>query len=219
VKVDDNDFIDCGAGVAGAANAILFNTGLSSGVWITNNRFRSPTGKTQIAIQREGSHTLTPATNKLLGNRFNGLAFAAFQAHENDSGFTDYTPVVEGASTAGVGVYTTQFGRWRRIGNQVFFDVEIVQTSHSGTGLIEISLPVAPLDNANSNQVALTISLSGVATTGGQVGLINPISAAGGVTGCVRCFHTGTGSLTQTAVPAGAATYRVSGTYMAANLT
>lgn len=215
IAIKDNEFNDCGAGVPGAANAILFNTGTSSQIDISGNTFLSPTGKTQIAIQKEASHTLTPSTNRLLGNNFNNLSGAAFTSHENDVNFTSYTPVISGADTEGVGTYTVQMGRWRRIGKQVFFEVEITQTAHTGAGLLQISLPVSPFEDANNSFVTIPVALTGVGTTGGQIGLINPIASSGGVIGSIRCFSTGTGTLLQTTVPSGAATYRASGTYMA----
>jgi hypothetical protein len=75
LNIKGNEFNDCGTGVAGSANAIDFNVlGLSSSVSISENNFVSPNGKTLVAIQVEGSHTLTPSTNIYSNNRLNGLA-------------------------------------------------------------------------------------------------------------------------------------------------
>lgn len=213
VYLTDSYFEDCGTGVAGAANAIDFNTGTSERVVIENIEIVSPLSKTLIGIQKQVAHTFTPATNRYMANKVSLSNF--FQAEESDTLFTSYTPVVEGATTAGSGTYTRQYGRWRRIGKQVFFEVEIVQTAHTGSGLIEISLPVQVAASSNNELRAVSISLDGVSTTGGQIGLINPAAVAGGVTGSIRCYHSGTGVLTQTTVPAGAVTYRAAGTYMA----
>lgn len=67
-------FDDCGTGTPGAANAIDFFAGASSGVSITNNVFTAPTGKTLIAVQVEGGHVLSPVTNRFEGNDLGGLA-------------------------------------------------------------------------------------------------------------------------------------------------
>jgi len=75
LNIKGNEFNDCGTGVAGSANAIDFNvTALSSSVSIIENNFVSPNGKTTVAIQVEGTHTLTPSTNIYISNRLNGLA-------------------------------------------------------------------------------------------------------------------------------------------------
>ncbi len=50
-----------------------------------------------------------------------------------------FTPVLEGTTTAGVGTYTTQAGRFTRIGNRVFIDVALHWTAHTGTGNMRIA--------------------------------------------------------------------------------
>ena len=74
VTIVDNEFNDCGTGVAAASNAIDFDSGTSSSVTISNNNFVSPTGKTLVAIQKEAAHTFTPQTNVFSNNRLNGLS-------------------------------------------------------------------------------------------------------------------------------------------------
>lgn len=50
-----------------------------------------------------------------------------------------FTPVVVGAATAGTGTYTTQTGRYTRIGNRVFITIRVLWTAHTGTGTLDIS--------------------------------------------------------------------------------
>lgn len=50
-----------------------------------------------------------------------------------------FTPVVEGTTTAGVGTYVSQVGRFTRIGNRVLFDIQVEWTAHTGTGNIRIA--------------------------------------------------------------------------------
>jgi hypothetical protein len=45
-----------------------------------------------------------------------------------------FTPVIAGQATAGAGTYTSQVGRYTRIGRAVHFTVYIVWTAHTGTG-------------------------------------------------------------------------------------
>ena len=49
-----------------------------------------------------------------------------------------FTPTIVGETTAGAGTYSTQTGRYTRIGNRVFFDVHLVWTAHTGTGPMRI---------------------------------------------------------------------------------
>ncbi|MGE4267187.1 MAG: hypothetical protein AB7F25_07110 [Deferribacterales bacterium] len=56
-----------------------------------------------------------------------------------------FTPVVIGTTTAGVGTYTYQDGKYTRIGNRVFFNLRFNVTAHTGTGQMRITgLPYTP---------------------------------------------------------------------------
>jgi len=50
-----------------------------------------------------------------------------------------FTPTVVGLTTAGVGTYTSQIGRYTRIGNRVHFSVNLVWTAHTGSGSLAIN--------------------------------------------------------------------------------
>ena len=52
----------------------------------------------------------------------------------NDYEEGTFTPVVAGTTLAGVGVYTTQTGKYTKIGNLVTFQIQIIWTAHTGTG-------------------------------------------------------------------------------------
>ena len=55
-----------------------------------------------------------------------------------------FTPVIVGSSSAGVGTYTTQIGKFTRIGDIVHFQISLAWTAHTGTGNTIIqSLPYA----------------------------------------------------------------------------
>ena len=49
-----------------------------------------------------------------------------------------FTPTVFGATVAGVATYTTQLGKYTRIGNRVFFMIYVSWTAASGTGDLRI---------------------------------------------------------------------------------
>lgn len=55
-----------------------------------------------------------------------------------------YTPVVSGSTTDGTGTYTNQSGTYTKIGPLVFFTVELSWSAHTGTGILNISLPSKP---------------------------------------------------------------------------
>ncbi|MYM37622.1 hypothetical protein GTP38_25175 [Duganella sp. FT94W] len=62
LKIAD-EFIDCGAGIVGKANAISFNLGVSEFVDISRAKFSSPTGKTMVMIKKNIGHFFSPKTN------------------------------------------------------------------------------------------------------------------------------------------------------------
>ena len=56
-----------------------------------------------------------------------------------------FTPIVVGVSTEGVGTYTSQQGKYTKIGNVVTFSVYLVWTAHTGTGSMRINgMPFQP---------------------------------------------------------------------------
>jgi hypothetical protein len=209
LTIENNLFKDCGAG-AGAA-ALAFDTGTSSYVSIINNVITSPQTITQIAIQKEAGHTFTPSTNQFFGNTLT-VSGNFFQSTYNDTLETTYTPVVSGATTEGVGTYTNREGRWRRLGNQVFFRTEVTCSSHTGSGLMQISLPTSTAAAPSGLWTAVSLVATGVASTGGHIGLINPDPLVGGFD-VVRAYQSTTGTLAQIVIPAGAFTVYVAGVY------
>jgi hypothetical protein len=74
LTISNNELSDCGTGNAGSSIAIdLGSNGTSSDISLINNTFTSPTGKTKVAVQKETSHVTNSATNRKIGNSFNGL--------------------------------------------------------------------------------------------------------------------------------------------------
>jgi hypothetical protein len=209
LTIENNLFKDCGAGVN--ATALSFDTGTSSYVSLINNVITSPQSITQIAIQKQAGHTFTPSTNQFFGNTLT-ITGNFFQSTYNDALETTYTPVVSGAATEGVGTYTNQEGRWRRIGNQVFFRAEVTCSSHTGTGLIQVSLPTSTASAPSGLWTAVSLTATGVASTGSQIGLINPDPLVGGFD-VVRAYQSTTGTLAQILIPGGAFTIYVAGVY------
>ena len=188
VNMTNDKYIDCGSGNPGSSNGLDFNTGTSSYIRIDGVEFSAPAGKMQIAVQKEAGHTFTPNTNSYQRVISNGLG-TAFQAEESDSLESSYNPIVTGSTTARTGAYPTQIGRYRRVGKTVFFRIQLVVQNHTGTGIIQVTLPTAV---APGLETVVTLGLENVVLTaapGAPMGRINPNVAVGGV-GAIRCYQT-----------------------------
>lgn len=76
-----------------------------------------------------------------------------------------FTPVLAGTTTAGTGTYTTQTGTYTRIGNLVFFTVNLAWSAHTGTGSMIISgLPFPSTQIATCPLTYSNLTFSGVPT-------------------------------------------------------
>lgn len=217
LTLDANKFDDCGTGASGSAMAIRFNTGTSQNVWLRNNQFTSPTGKTLVAIQKEAAHTFTPNTNQFYGNDLNGLTNgfgwaaneAAVPMYTNEG--TTFTPVLTGATAAGVGTYTAQIGHYTKIGKLVQFTIEVSWTEHTGTGQLYVNIPeVTNALSPNFQPIPVASSGIGIAAGAQVVALINKTPA-----NRLQIYTSNAGTLASLAVPASGTLY-ISGSYLAA---
>ncbi len=216
ITLSGNTFKDCGNGTPANSDAINFNAGTSSYVTLTDNIIVTPNGTTLVAIQKEASHTFTPATNVYRNNINVSNLTNNFQSDDNDAAETAFTPIVAGSSSAGTGTYTLQYGRWRRIGSMVFFRLKItVDSGHTGTGSIRVTLPTLALPSSNNEETSISAIATGVSSTGGHVALLNPSVSIGG-TGAIEITQTQTGTSAGVAIPAGAFTVNAAGYYRSA---
>ena len=136
----------------------------------------------RLKITTAAASTVTPSTGTLLAT-FDPATFSqwlvglSFDSGTNTMGayveFGTWTPVITGATVAGVGTYTTQFGRYSQIGKVIYVTCEVVWTAHTGTGnMLLTGLPQAVRTQANYTPLASlnTISIDWPAGTGGIVG-------------------------------------------------
>jgi hypothetical protein len=92
-----------------------------------------------------------------------GITFPATQVAASDANTLDdyeegtFTPIVQGSTTAGVGVYSTQLGRYTKVGRLVTVEIYIVWTAHTGTGILRIG--GLPFTVNAANYSAATIGL------------------------------------------------------------
>lgn len=213
-----NKLIDCGSGAPGAANGIIFaSSSASSYVSFFEDEISTPTAMTLIGIQKEASHTLSPETNKFNSVNMNSLS-VAFTAVESDSLLTSWTPFVEGASTVGTGAYIEQTGKVYKRGKTVCGSLRVaVSAGHTGTGLIEVSLPyAASTSNVGAGGLVTmgSASVNGLAVSGGVTARLNPAATANGVQGAFRIYFGATGTLSQATIPAGAFDIEFSFSYL-----
>ena len=94
----------------------------------------------------------------------NGIKFPATQVPSADPNTLDdyeegtFTPTIEGTTTAGVGTYSTQIGKYTKIGDMVYIIISLAWSAHTGTGTLAIKgLPFSALD-----QTPLSIYLRGL---------------------------------------------------------
>lgn len=124
---------------------------------------------------------------------------------EDNSDQSFFTPVIIGITSAGVGTYTTQNGRFERIGRRVFFDLEVTWSAHTGTG--DMRLGGFPVASVVGEPLSVAIDLSSALTITGQAVLV----MQGGQT-YADVFANNNGALAPLAMDT-AASLRVSGSY------
>lgn len=170
LKIDGCYFEDCGNSTP-TAYILDFNNGVSSNVTITNNRVSNLAGKTGHRIITEASHTTNPVGNRLTGNDWGTGQYlnVSFNAQQTDMVQT-YVPVMEGGSNVGTATYVRQYGEFRRNGNWVEGYAEVVVSGHTGSGPIEIGVPVNPVDRALADGLSYPCSLVIETNTAGAAG-------------------------------------------------
>lgn len=91
-----------------------------------------------------------------------------------------FTPAAVGGTTPGTGTYTTQVGRYTRIGNRVMFNINLQWSSHTGSGDMTISGLPFTSNNTSGNAHSVSIFYTGFSTLQANnvlVPLINANSA------------------------------------------
>ncbi len=128
--IDENSYAEIstwtdGAGTTGTdtPGRLVFST--------TADGASSPTER--MRITSDGYVRLASGTG---GIQFNGDTAAANALDDYEEG--TFTPTVRGTITAGTGTYTTQTGKYTKVGNLVTVTVQLTWTAHTGSGSINI---------------------------------------------------------------------------------
>jgi hypothetical protein len=102
-----------------------------------------------------------------------GVSFPATQSASSDVNTLDdyeegtFTPTVIGTSTAGTATYTTQVGKYTKIGNVVNIIIEITYSGGTGTGQTRISgLPFA--GSSTGTNPSIGMATDSIALTAGS---------------------------------------------------
>jgi len=102
--------------------------------------FRANTGSPSVFVANQygiGLGTVTPSSGM-------GIAFPAAQVASSDPNTLDdyeegtFTPIVYGGSSTGTTTYSSQYGKYTRIGNVVTISAQMDWTSATGTGSMQI---------------------------------------------------------------------------------
>lgn len=149
--------LPAGGGMVRLSNGFTYVSGSStgSGIIISNGdgtatvRAISPGGSTG-AIEIETGAGALAGTFTAAGNYApaNGKGID-FSANTNAAGMTSevltwyeegtWTPTIAGQITAGTGTYTTQVGRYTRIGRVVYVSLNLAWSAHTGTGDMQVN--------------------------------------------------------------------------------
>ena len=94
--------------------------------------------RTDAAQSFTGNQTLATG-NVIIGTSGQGIDFSATPSTGTSELLADYeegdfTPTIVGTTTAGVGTYAFQLGKYTKIGREVSFELLLVWTGHTGTG-------------------------------------------------------------------------------------
>lgn len=118
-----------------------------------------------------------------------------------------FTPVALGATTGGVGTYTSQTGSYTRNGNRVTFNAYLAWTAHTGTGSLYFDgLPYATASGTRG-RVSLAVWSDNLTFTGQLTGYTD-LSAT-----YMYVSQTSSGAATTLPAMDTAATVRISGSY------
>jgi len=88
-----------------------------------------------------------------------------------------YTPVLSGSTTAGTATYVLQVADYTQIGKRVFYDFVIEYTAFSGTGSLQVSLPIAARNTTMQYYLGLVRAQNITTPTYTVIALATPTTA------------------------------------------
>lgn len=186
VTISDNTFSDW----TGSAISLGSNGGSVSGVYVRDNTFipsdvasyvlsiggdvasrievRNNTVRNNVGIPTANLYNNTAGTNTgvyvdswaVVGSGFENTGLQMYRSVER-------APTVFGSTSAGTASYTTQKGKFMRIGELVYYTIEVAYSGMTGTGTLRIgNLPWAP--NGSIPQPTVVADCNNVTLAAGQ---------------------------------------------------
>jgi hypothetical protein len=130
-----------------------FTTAIGSGVVVNADINASAAiAGTKISPDFGSQGVLTTSTVGASSILFNGDTAAANALDDYEEG--SFTPTIVGVTTEGTGTYSTQVGRYTKIGNRVLFVIVLAWSAHTGTGAMEVAGLPFTTSSASSNNPA-----------------------------------------------------------------
>jgi hypothetical protein len=182
---------------AGTGNpSITFNNDTDTG--ILNNGANvlqfNTAGVERARFNQTGAFVLYGGTAGATGI---GVAFPTTQSASSDANTLDdyveatFSPTIVGSTTAGTATYSTQLGRYTKIGRLVTFSLRVVYTGGTGTGNLRVGgLPTAGFGSNFSiyaENIALTASyypVASISASSAQIG-VDQLPTGGGAAASV----------------------------------
>lgn len=81
----------------------------------------------------------------------------------------NFSPVIEGLTSAGVGTYSVQVGEYVRIGSLVHFSINLTWSAHTGTGNIRVAGFPFTASNITGMSAPFSIQTNNLVVTAGQI--------------------------------------------------
>ena len=116
-------------------------------IWATNYTITNPGDSAEIIVGTRNAGTwrdLLTLYGSVVELTQGRLLFPAVQNPSTTPNMLDdyeegvFTPVIVGATTAGVGTYSSQSGRYTKTGNRVFFEATCNWSAHTGAGNMQM---------------------------------------------------------------------------------
>jgi hypothetical protein len=176
---------------------------------VQNHASAKASGAAYTYFQHNGSEigSITQVdTTSIALNNVSRIKFPATQSASSDANTLDdyeegtWTPTVIGSGTAGTATYSTQVGRYTKIGNTVYIQMQLTWTggTGSGAGMYFVGLPFT---SASFNAQSLALGqLNDIALTASNVATL--IVSASSTTIGIQQYPVGGGSTTAVAYDA-----------------
>lgn len=163
LNVLNNYFEDCGKSDGTFGYAIDFAPNSTSDyITLSGNKISSPNAKTTFAIQKEATHTFTPANNVSINNQLIGVTGNNFVSSANGQPVSNsqlnalvssgsYTPIFVGVANVS-SVTANGLAVWNKIGNIVTVTVPVNITPTASTTTTTFTSTI-PATRATANQI------------------------------------------------------------------